>query len=163
LFYKISSRMKKPVIIEICVFLFILLYTYTAISKFLDYQKFVFQMGLAPVPLMKLLAPVLGWLVPSVESILVVWLCLGLFKQELLLWPLIFSVLLLFAFEVYITAMILTGLHLPCTCGGIISKMSWRQHLLFNIAFIILGIVALYQYKLSNSNNYKTFFARKSR
>jgi putative oxidoreductase len=152
--------MKKSFITEICIFLFILLFTYTSISKFLDYHRFVFQMQLAPVPFMKLVAPYLGWIVPTAESFLVVWLCLGLFKPEIRLWPLFLSVILLATFELYIAAMILSGLHLPCTCGGIISKMSWYQHLIFNAFFIIVGVIGLIQHKLTDTDNSKKNFLR---
>jgi hypothetical protein len=34
---------------------------------------------------------------------------------------------------------------LPCSCGGVIQQMTWQQHILFNVVFIILsriGIIA---------------------
>ena len=51
--------------------LLILLWGYAAFSKFADYGRFVAQMQLAPVPLMKHLAPVLGLAVPVTELVLV--------------------------------------------------------------------------------------------
>lgn len=139
--------MKKTTIQEIITLLLIILFAYTAASKFLEYDKFVFQMRLAPVPVMAWLAPVLGWLVPIVETLLVIGLSLGLYIPRLLRQSLIASVALLSLFELYITAMLLTGRHLPCTCGGIISTMSWKQHLVFNAIFIFLGLLALRHHK----------------
>jgi len=32
---------------------------------------------------------------------------------------------------------------MPCGCGGVIEKMSWIQHLWFNLIFLALSIFAL--------------------
>jgi hypothetical protein len=131
--------MKKDVLSEICVALLILLFSYTAVSKFLDQYRFVFQMRLAPLPLMKSLAPVLGWLMPLIESLIVVGLLIPVYRLK----ALYVSVILLCSFEIYITGMLLSGLQLPCTCGGIISRMSWSQHLVFNAVFIGISFIAI--------------------
>jgi hypothetical protein len=127
----------KNILTQICIILLCLLFVYTSASKFLDYDKFVFQMRLAPVPLMKTLAPLLGWLVPTVELILAIVLAVGMFSPTIKIKALQTSLFLLLTFEVYITIMLLSGSHLPCTCGGIISAMGWKQHLFFNASFIL--------------------------
>lgn len=128
---------------ELIPVLLIVLFTYTATSKFLDYEKFVFQMRLAPVPFIIPLAPILGWIVPIVEMAIAIVLALGYFSPKLKVTGLYASVILLSAFEVYIATMLLSGSHLPCTCGGIISQMGWKQHLFFNAFFIIGGILTI--------------------
>ena len=130
---------KKSILAEICITLVLLLFSYTASSKLLDYSKFVFQMSLAPVPFMKTLAPWLGWLVPMSEAMVVI----GLLFDKLRLIALYSAVYLLLVFEIYILLMLNSGLKLPCTCGGIISQMSWTTHLLFNAAFIIITIIPI--------------------
>ena len=135
--------MKKEILADCCLSLVILLFSYTALSKLLDLEKFVFQMRLAPFPLMYPMAPVLGWLVPAVELMIVT----GLLVKRFRIRALYAAVLLLLLFEVYIMTMLASGLHLPCTCGGIISKMSWKQHLAFNALFMLTGITGIYQLK----------------
>jgi hypothetical protein len=135
--------MKQKWLFEGVVALLIVLFTYTAVSKYLAYEKFVHQMQLAPVPLLKGIAPVLGWVMPAIEIIIV---CLLLFNQYKI-WGIYASLCLLVLFELYISAMLLSGLRLPCTCGGIVSKMTWKQHLLFNAVFILLCILAIVQYR----------------
>jgi putative oxidoreductase len=135
--------MKRPIIYQIIIFLLILLFAYTAMSKFLDYRKFVFQMRLAPLPIMNWAAPILGWLMPLLESLLFVGLIIT--RYRLIALYATFSLLILF--EIYIGGMLLSGHNLPCTCGGIISHMSWKQHLLFNAVFIILSLVAIKEQK----------------
>ena len=135
--------MKKSIIIQIFSVLLILLFVYTSTSKFLDYDKFVFQMRLAPVPLMKILAPPLGWSVPTIEIIIAMALASGFFYPAIQMKGIYASVILLSIFEIYIAIMLLSGSHLPCTCGGIISQMGWKQHLFFNVFFIIGGILSI--------------------
>lgn len=115
----------------------ILLFAYTAVSKILAYDKFVFQLGLVQMPIVALLAPLIGILVPAVEMIIVWMLC----KDNLRMRGLYASFLLLLVFDIYITIMLLSGEKLPCTCGGIISQMGWKTHLVFNAVFMIISIL----------------------
>jgi hypothetical protein len=39
--------------------------------------------------------------------------------------------------------MLLSEKDLPCSCGGIISSLSWRQHIIFNGVFILLAITGI--------------------
>jgi putative oxidoreductase len=130
--------------VEIICFSFLLLFVYTSASKFLNYDRFVFQMRLAPVPGMKILAPALGWLVPSIEILIAAGFVIGiLFVPAFKIKSLYASVILLVAFEIYITIMLLSGSYLPCTCGGIISQMGWKQHLFFNGFLILAGMLSI--------------------
>ena len=122
--------------------LLLMLWGYAAVSKIDEYDKFVLQMQLAPVPMMKLFGPVLGWLVPAIELTLVGMLLTDRFRTL----GLLFSFTLLLVFEVYIASMLLSGLELPCTCGGLISKLQWKEHLVFNAVFMFISILPfLYQ------------------
>jgi putative oxidoreductase len=146
--------------------LLLVLFAYTATIKFLDYNKFVFQMRLAPLPLMKFAAPMLGWLMPAIEMAIAI----GLLFIRFRLTALYTSVILLLVFEIYIIGMLLSGHDLPCTCGGIISKMSWKQHLAFNAIFILVGLTGILQYRKyklippakNGAGNIKVLHARKA-
>lgn len=119
--------------------LLVALWGYAALSKFADYPRFVAQMQLAPVPLMKSLAPFLGIGVPVTELILVVFLFTDRFRRTALR----LSFFLLLSFNIYIFLMLKSGLELPCTCGGLISKLGWRQHLIFNTVFMFIALFPL--------------------
>jgi putative oxidoreductase len=140
-----DNKNKKSgyILVKVITALFVLLFAYTATSKFLDYNLFVFQMRLAPLPMMILVAPILGWLMPSIELIIAISLLFGRFRLN----ALYASVILLLIFEFYIVGMLLSRQHLPCTCGGIISTMSWKQHLIFNGVFIAIGLTAIVKLK----------------
>lgn len=133
----------KNILTHFCITILLLLFVYTSASKFLNYDKFVFQMHLAPVPLMKILAPLFGWLIPSVEMIIAIGFAVGFFIPSIKIKALYASVILLSAFEFYIVIMLLSGSQLPCTCGGIVSQMGWKQHLFFNAFFILTAFLSI--------------------
>ena len=55
------------------------------------------------------------------------------------------SLLAMVLFTVYIIYILAAyANNLPCICGGVISMMSWKQHLLFNLFFILITIRAIY-------------------
>jgi hypothetical protein len=33
--------------------------------------------------------------------------------------------------------------HLPCSCGGVIKKLTWPQHLAFNIFFLLIAMTGI--------------------
>ena len=61
-------------------------------------------------------------------------------------------------FTLYIGYMVAFVPKLPCSCGGIIQKMSWNQHLIFNVGFILLGVYAIW---LDRYNPYKILLYNK--
>lgn len=122
----------------------LLLFIYTATNKLLEYKSFVFQLQLAPLPMMLTLAPILGWLVPTVELALVA----GLYIARTRILSLAASLMLMVTFEGYIWWIKSTGLDLPCTCGGIISAMGWTTHFIFNAVIISFLTTALIIWKM---------------
>ncbi|RPE12037.1 hypothetical protein EGT74_00325 [Chitinophaga lutea] len=131
--------MKKGFILETLISLLVLLLTYASLSKILEFEKFVFQLGLSPFHLLSSNAYLVALLVPLVEISIIILLMIK--RTKLIgLWSNLF---LMSIFTVYIAAMLLSGSELPCTCGGIISKMSWVQHLYFNLFFIAASVIAI--------------------
>jgi putative oxidoreductase len=49
--------------------------------------------------------------------------------------------MLLFTF--YILYMLLFEKHLPCSCGGVLKEMTWKQHLVFNLFFTAIAFTGL--------------------
>src|SRR5690606_14703009 len=47
-------------------------------------------------------------------------------------------------FTAYIFIILNFSDFVPCSCGGVLEKMSWTQHLIFNVVFIILAGVAVF-------------------
>jgi hypothetical protein len=135
--------MKKTA--DIITALLILLFSYTAINKFAGLHSFTMTLGKAPV--IKQGAAVIAFLLPTIETIIV----LLLFFERTKLKGLYASLLLLLVFTVYLVGIILFAPSLPCSCGGVISKMSWRQHVVFNFGFIVLTALAIRIFKRNDS------------
>ncbi|WP_127338358.1 MauE/DoxX family redox-associated membrane protein [Flavobacterium cupreum] len=145
---KISISFKSTFVYLICL-LFVSLFIYAAVSKILDYENFRVQ--LAQSPLLSAFARYVAWGVPAFEiliSILLLsekWRTVGLFSA--------FGLMVMFTTYIYI--ILNFSSFVPCSCGGVLEKMTWNQHLVFNLAFIILGGIAAlvqssnFQYNLS--------------
>ena len=113
--------------------LFILLFLYTAISKLSERHHFATIMGRSP--LLKNLNVFLSWAIPVSELIVAVLLFFPPSRH----WGLFFSFLLMTVFTIYIGYMLATASYLPCSCGGIFRKFSWKSHLFLNIFLSILS------------------------
>jgi hypothetical protein len=137
-----ETRKKEAIIDAICG-LFILLFVYTAASKLLDFHKF--NVELHKSPLLVDFGPPIAWLVPSMEIVL----SASLIFQSTRRIGLYGSLALMLLFTFYIVAILGFSEHVPCTCGGIIQKMTWTQHLFFNLSFCGLAVGAL---RLSTPN-----------
>ena len=131
-----STAMKKT-IIDVISILFILLFVYAAMNKLLDVEKFQVQIGQSP--LLTKIAPIVAWLIPLTE--ILVALALAFDRSKLL--GLYISFGLMVMFTLYIVAILNFSDHIPCACGGVIDKLGWTEHLLFNIGFVILGLVGI--------------------
>jgi len=125
-------------LIELIAALFILLFLYTAISKISEHDTF--RTILSKSPLLKLVAGLLSWLLPVTEIITSILLFLPFTRK----YGLIMSLGLMSLFTVYLTHMVLFVPNLPCSCGGVLKELSWNQHLLFNLFFTALGVLALW-------------------
>lgn len=125
------------VIVQIISYLYVLLFIYTAISKLLDFENFGIQ--LAQSPLLSAYAGFIAPFVIIVELLIVLLLC---FKATRLM-GLYASLFLMVAFTVYIYLILNYSDFIPCSCGGIIEELSWTEHLVFNIGFIVLALVAI--------------------
>lgn len=127
----------KSNFIYITALLHIVLFTYAAISKILDFQNFQIQIGQSP--LLSAFTSVVSYGVPAIEIGLVLFLLTPKFR-----WLGMYgSFLLMVMFTAYIFIILNFSSFIPCSCGGILEKMSWNEHLLFNIAFVVLSGIAI--------------------
>jgi len=118
-------------------YLFALLYIYAAASKLLDYENFRVQLGQSP--LLSAFASPVSWGVPSLEILISLMLLFGKFRTTALF--LAFGLMSMFTAYIYI--MLNYSSYVPCSCGGVLEKMTWDQHLIFNVGFVILGAIAI--------------------
>ena len=130
---------KRQVLLECISALLILLFLYAALSKFLDFRTFIKEMNNQPLP--NSWTPFLVWFIPCTEITLSVLL---IFERTRLL-GLIGSLVLMGLFTLY-TGIILMHFfpYVPCSCGGIIKRLSWQQHLVLNLFFVAISVVGVF-------------------
>lgn len=114
---------------------FIVLFTYAAVSKLMDFENFRVQ--LAQSPLLGAYASVVSYSVVLAELLAAAMLCYRRTQSA----GLTAGFLLMLLFSGYILWLLMRGSALPCTCGGLLERMSWPQHLAFNLVCVVLAAV----------------------
>ncbi len=136
-----TAEIRAKIMPEIMAALLILLFVYAAASKLFDHAKFSEDMHNQPFP--RWLAGALVWSVPAAELLITA----GLLSERSRRRAFQASLILLTLFTLYIMAILLHWFpRVPCSCGGVIRKLTWIQHLWFNLFFMGLsgaGIVLL--------------------
>lgn len=132
--------------------LFIALFTYAAVSKLLDFENFKVQIGQSP--LLSAFASWLVWIVPATEILLSFFLVFPKYR----FWSLLAAYNLMVMFTVYIYIILNYASFVPCSCGGILEKMGWSEHLVFNLGFVLLALVAIFVNK--NEDNIKNIVSK---
>ncbi|MFN3754537.1 MauE/DoxX family redox-associated membrane protein [Flavobacterium sp.] len=133
---KLSASFKSG-FIYVVVLLHMVLYVYAAVNKILDFENFQVQLGQSP--LLSAYAGFVSYAVPGIELVIVGLLFFGGTRYL----GLYASLCLMVMFTTYIFIMLHFSPFVPCSCGGILEKLSWNQHLIFNVSFFILNIIAL--------------------
>jgi len=135
---KIRQRAFHPkALIEIISVLYMSMFIYTALSKWSDYTMTREQMAL--MPLMTPVAHIVVWLLPTTEIVISILLFMSKTKKI----GFYASTTLMMLFTLYIAYMMIYYPKLPCSCGGFLSALSWPGHLVFNVVYILFGIMAL--------------------
>jgi putative oxidoreductase len=143
---------KKQLMLELISSLLIMLFLYASISKFLDFRRFIGEMNNQPFP--NSLTPFLVWAVPIFEIAIAATL---IFERTRLV-GLVGSLILMTLFTIYTGSVLLHFFrYVPCSCGGVIRRLTWGQHLVFNLFFVALSATGLlFQYRKSKSNPYSS-------
>lgn len=117
----------------------VLLFSYTAFSKWLDMRLYTYEMHNQPLP--RFFTDVLIWGLPPLELTIVLLL---LFASTRWL-GFVVALGLMGAFTMY-SILILTGAfhRVPCSCGGVIRLLSWREHLVLNIGMVVVSLWGLW-------------------
>lgn len=129
--------MKRKIALEIISFLFVLLFLYASLSKLLDYQKFTVQIGQSP--LLTGFGDFIPWVVIGSE----IGVSIMLITPRLRLIGFYAAFSLMVMFTAYIIAILNYSTYIPCSCGGILEELGWTEHLIFNILFTALALLAI--------------------
>ncbi|WP_413998106.1 MauE/DoxX family redox-associated membrane protein [Flavobacterium sp. W1B] len=134
---KLNETIKSRIIETICL-LYILLFVYAAVSKLLDFENFQVQLGQSP--LLSAFAGPVSYIVLGIEFIIAVGLAIRRFR----LVSLYASFGLMTMFTTYIIIILNFSPFVPCSCGGILEKLSWKNHLIFNVTFVLLAVTGVF-------------------
>lgn len=132
---------RAAILTEIIAAIFILLFLYTALSKLSDMNRM--ELTIAKSPVIGDNAKIVAWAVPIVEIIVSALLFIPRFRYH----GLMASFILMLVFTFYVAGILAFANRLPCSCGGVISKMSWSQHLIFNIAFSLIALLGVWLHR----------------
>lgn len=130
--------MRKTTIIEITCCLLAILFVYASVSKLIDYNTFKLQLNKSPF--LTSFSNSIAYTLPIVEIIIALLLAIPVMR----LIGLYASLFLLTLFTAYLIAMLNFSYYIPCSCGGVLSSLSWQQHIIFNIVFIILSLMGIF-------------------
>ena len=123
---------------DLCTSLMVLLFTYAGASKLL--QQDVFRIQLINVPVIKKYRDIFALTLPIFELLLAVLMIVKHTRVA----GLVVSLVTLCILIAYLSISLLTNSDLPCHCGGVINSLSWKQHIFFNLFFIVVATFGLY-------------------
>lgn len=138
--------MRRNQIVRIIASFFVVLFLYAALSKLKVYDTFKFQLSRSPF--ITRYAALTAWTLPLGE--ILVALVLLVPRSRLL--GLFGSLFLMSMFTAYIFIMTHFSYYIPCSCGGVLSKMSWSVHFYFNIGCMLLAMTGIFLVDARTSN-----------
>ena len=132
----IWHKKHREVIVAVISLLFIVLFAYAGLTKLLEGHLFYDNIRNSPVLGGKAMASFASWAVPLSElavSLLLIW-------KKTRLMGLYGVGILMLLFTGYTLAIVFFAPYLPCSCGGVISLLSWEQHLILNLFLLLLAL-----------------------
>lgn len=142
------NRLKiKSIITDAACILAAGLFLYAALSKLHDYPAFKVQLGKSPF--ITGLAALLAWMLPTVEIIVSIALMITPVRPA----ALYASLFLLTLFTSYLAAMLMFSYYIPCSCGGVLSGLTWKEHIVFNGVFMVINLIAVFLTEAVSSKN----------
>lgn len=139
-------EMNRSKIVEVISVLYILLFVYTATSKLIWVNDL--KTVLVKYPLIGNFSNTIAWGLPIVELIVSLLLLIPATRLK----GLYAALVLMSGFTLYLIYMLSFAENLPCTCGGMLQKLSWPQHLILNVIFIILSLLGIRLMKKRTTN-----------
>ena len=131
----------KKQAMNIIVFLLILLFAYAGSVKLFDYTTFSIQLSKSPLIFDR--ADQIALVLPISEIIIAFMLLTDKYRLQ----GLYLSFFTMLTFTLYLLYMVNFSYYIPCSCGGILGRMSWNVHIVFNIFFVAISAIGVIIYK----------------
>jgi uncharacterized membrane protein YphA (DoxX/SURF4 family) len=138
------KKIKPESVIEGIIVLFLILFVYASFSKLFKLQDFANQIGVSPI--LKPISAIKYVTAITVPAIEIMAATLLIFPTTRLtgFW---LSLIIMTLFTIYIIAILTIASYVPCSCGGVLEQLSWTQHLILNIGFILLAVLGIFMIK----------------
>ena len=130
----------RETIVQTACLLFIVLFAYAGPTKLLEGHMFYDNIRNSPILGGKAIASLASWAIPLSElavALLLIW-------KKTRLMGLYGAAVLMLLFTGYTLAIVFFAPYRPCSCGGVISLLSWEQHLLLNLVLLLLALLAIF-------------------
>jgi uncharacterized membrane protein YphA (DoxX/SURF4 family) len=132
-----SNKGIYPKLVTLFSLLLTILFVYTAVSKLMHLDTF--QWRLERMPYISPYASLISYGVPFLELVIAGLLWFPKYRTM----SLYASFILLGLFTTYIILVLKYSDSIPCSCGGVISALGWRDHILLNISFMVLALLGI--------------------
>ncbi|WP_293304876.1 MauE/DoxX family redox-associated membrane protein [Pedobacter sp. UBA5917] len=139
----------KDNVLAIIKYLLAILFIYAGVYKLFDVKNFASQMYQSPL-LPSIFIPYISVILPALEIILGGLLVFSRRYVSCILW---ISLSLMIFFSTYLIMLYTLYEKPPCACGGILSMMTYPQHISFNIFFTLISAIGIYLYEKKNKAN----------
>lgn len=136
------TSVRSNTILQLISGIFIFLFVYTALSKLLNLKAFVHVLGRSP--LLGDISSIVSYIIPFAELGVSLLLLIPSTKKT----GMYAACMLMCIFTVYVGYMLIFVPQLPCSCGGVIQQLSWKQHFVLNLILTILAATAAFGDKL---------------
>jgi len=130
--------MKKSILTDVIATILVMLFLYASFSKIFSYAAFKRAMHDQPFP--SWFSDLLILFIPIIEIIIAVLLMFEDSRKQ----GFYASTAIMGVFTLYIAGILLHFFAWePCNCGGLINSLTWQQHLIFNLFFLIISIIGV--------------------
>tara|TARA_R110002111_G_scaffold90142_2_gene140389 strand:- start:1120 stop:1563 length:444 start_codon:yes stop_codon:yes gene_type:complete len=139
----------KSTLLEIICLLFVVLFVYAAFSKIWLYSSFEVQVHQSP--LLRSISNY-AWVVLALELVIAALLIIP--KYRLLGLYASLSIMTLFTTYLIVMLNFFDSKDIPCSCGGILNTIGWREHIYFNLFFVVISVIGIIISTKQKRNNY---------
>ena len=138
-------KTRRSIAFAICRIFFVVLFTYTFVTKFIDFENFKEQIHFAP------LLGAFAVLTAYAVLILLFLAILLLSFQRTQVQGIQLTIVLLSLFTLYNTILLVLFENLPCSCIGFYEKWTWEMNLRVNIGLLLIAVFGFsaFHYKLT--------------
>lgn len=133
---QVTRRNSLDTGIELCAVVLIMLFVYTPVSKWFEFEYFKGAIQAQPLP--EFAKPLIVVLLPPVELLVAVLLVVPRAK----LVGFVSSFILMAMFTVYTGLIAANYFHKqPCSCGGVFQYLTWKEHLELNVLLLFVSML----------------------